>query len=93
MQKHCLPMIMLGLVLAGCNSLNDIGAPTVAEVQSTGVRNCAFLPTKETVEKIITARPAELGSSAAVAEAICAAVATARRGSVAGVPIEGLKVR
>jgi hypothetical protein len=93
MIKHCLPLLALGLSLAGCDAITQAGQPTTAEIQSIGVRDCAFLPTKETADKIIAARSAQLDSSAAIASAICVAVATERRGTVAGVPIEGLRVR
>jgi len=94
MTKHCLLILALGLSLAGCDAIiQSAGQPTVAEIQSIGVRDCAFLPTKETADKIIAARSAQLDSSAAIASAICVAVATERRGTVAGVPIEGLRVR
>jgi hypothetical protein len=93
MTKHCLSVLALALALAGCSVVNESGGSTVAEVQSIGVRDCAFLPTRETAEKIIAARSAQLDNSAAIANAICTAVATERCGTVAGVPIEGLKVR
>jgi hypothetical protein len=94
MIKQCLPMLALVLSLAACEAIAPAGGqPTVAEVQSIGVHDCAFLPTKETADKIIAARSAQLDTSAAIAGAICTAVATERRGTVAGVPIEGLKVR
>ena len=93
MTKHYLPVLALGLWSGGCAPIVPAGPPTVAEIQSIGVHDCAFLPTKETADKINAARSSQLDSSAAIASAICVAVATERRGTVAGVPIEGLRVR
>lgn len=83
-------LCVLCLLLAGCEVVGEGGA-TVAGVQAAGVRQCAFLPTEATAEKIIAARPA-LGD-ATIAAQVCEAVKTQRRGSVAGVAIEGVTTR
>ena len=88
MTKHCLALLVL---LAGCDVIGEGNHPTVAEVQAGAVRQCAFLPTKVTAEKIIAARPMQ--SDAAIAAQVCAAIKASNRGSVAGVAIEGVTTR
>jgi len=85
-------ILLFALVLGGCAG-DFLGRPTVAEVQAIGVRECAFLPTREATEKVIAAWSAQPNTSPAIASAICSAVQTKRRGTVAGVAIEGLTVR
>jgi hypothetical protein len=96
MIKQILLAPVLALMLAGCGAFEK-GGLSVGDVQSIAVKACAFLPTAETVGKIIAADSPALDTSAAVASAICSAVAPkagpgAGRATVAGVPIEGLRV-
>jgi hypothetical protein len=84
----------LALALTNCAGMEK---PSVGDVQSVAVKACAFLPTAETVVKIIDAKSPALTTSAAIASAICAAIAPkagpgAGKATVAGVPIEGLRV-
>ncbi len=95
--KRILAVSTLALALGGCGVLGKDGGPSIGDVQSIAVKACAFLPTAETVGKIIAANSPALNTSAAVASAICAAIVPkagpgAGRATVAGVPIEGLKV-
>ena len=89
---HGLVWIVLLFALGACDYIGAGNRPTVAGVQgATVASNCAFLPTSATVEKIIAARPMQ--SDEAIAAQICAAVTSSKRGSVGGVPIEGVTVR
>lgn len=90
-----LPLPLIAFALTNCANMG--GAPSVGDVQSIAVKACAFLPTAETVAKIISSNSPALNTSAAIASAICAAVAPksasgASKATVAGVPVEGLKV-
>ena len=94
--KRILAVTALAFALPGCAIFEKAGV-SVGDVQSIAVKACSFLPTAETVGKIIAANSPALNTSAAVASAICAAIAPkagpgAGRATVAGVPIEGLKV-
>lgn len=89
MTKHAL--LALALVLCACDVIGAGNHPAVADVQAGAVRQCAFLPTKATAEKIIAARPMQ--SSEAIAAQVCAAIKSSNRGSVAGIAIEGVTTR
>ncbi len=86
-------------LLGACDSLKGGGTgPDVGTVQSLAVKVCSFLPLASTVASIIDVRSPALNTSAAVAAAICEAVAPkagpgAGRPTVAGVPIQGSRVQ
>jgi hypothetical protein len=95
MIKHLLLLPLLALALGGCSMLEK--KPTIGDVQSLAVGVCAFLPTAETVAKILAAGSPALATSSAIANAICSAIAPkagsgSGKATVAGVPIEGLRV-
>lgn len=97
MLKQLLLVPLLALALAGC-SVFEKASPTIGDVQGVAVKVCAFLPTAETVAAILAAGSPALTTSSAIANAICNAISPkagpgAGRATVAGVPIEGLKVR
>lgn len=85
-------------LLGACDSLKGTTGPDVGTVQSLAVKVCSFLPLASTVASIIDVRSPALNTSAAVAAAICEAIAPkagpgAGRPTVAGVPIQGTPVR
>lgn len=97
MKKQLLLVPLLVLTMSGCSALDKVAA-NVGDVQSLAVKACAFLPTAETVRAILAAGSPTLTTSSAIASAICAAISPkagpgAGRATVAGVAIEGLKVR
>jgi hypothetical protein len=100
--RGILPSAAMALAVAflatGCASLNSSGSPSVGDVQSLAVKACSFLPIAETVKTIIDVKSPALNTSAAIASAICEAISPkagpgAGKASVAGVPIQGLRVR
>lgn len=95
MIKQLLLAPLLALALTNCAMLE--GKPNIGQVQSLAVGVCAFLPTAETVARILAAGSPALATSSAIANAICAAISpkagvAAGKATVAGVPIEGLRV-
>lgn len=86
-------------MIAGCESMRGgDGSVAVGDVQALAVKACSFLPVAETVKAIIDVKSPALNTSAAVASAICEALAPkagpgAGKATVAGVPIQGLVVR
>ncbi len=90
-------MRLPGLVLAlSCGACAVAGPPSVGAVQSITVRDCAFLPTAEKTAAIIKANAPGLNSSNSIASAVCVATdpkTGMRNAKVAGVAIEGLRVR
>ncbi len=89
MTKFCL--LALGLALGACDTIGPGNHPTVAGVQGGAVYRCGFSPLETVTDEIVKARPMQ--SDASLAAQICAAVKDSKRGSVAGVAIEGVFVR
>jgi len=98
--QRVLPLApILALGLGGCAEVKALfeGGPTAAEVQALTVKACSFAPTANTVGNIIAQGVPALRTAQAIADAICLAVAPkagveAGKPTVAGVPVEGVRV-
>lgn len=83
------------LVLAGCDKTT--GKVDLTGAQNLAVQFCGFLPTVQTVAAIFNTGSAALDTASEVATAICAAISTPRSAGqppmVAGVPVQGQRVK
>jgi hypothetical protein len=104
LRKILLAAPLVGLLsLGGCATTGTNVNAVIEQVRQVAVATCGFLPTVETVAAIISAGNPLVSGASAVANAICAAVASipprtaGRRGgavpTVAGVVVHGRFVR
>jgi hypothetical protein len=99
MKKLLLAISLAGaLALAGCAgtlpSLFPSGPPTAQQVADAAKATCSVVPNIVDVATMISTNPA-IGTAAAFAKAICAAVnnLSARRGAPASVVVNGIRIR
>lgn len=94
MKKLTIALLSAWLFMGAMCSTTDVG-DLIAKVQAATTQACSFVPTAETILAIFATNNPALSNAAAIASAICGAVAPHTGGKLAtevtvgGVPVHG----